>query len=73
MGEKTSTNFQWTTIKTSFMLTSLVEQANLGLKSDKGVKSVAINAIAKTVGARFNLAVNGTHVNNHFRHVKKYG
>ncbi|KAH7665753.1 Myb/SANT-like domain-containing protein [Dioscorea alata] len=56
---------------TSFMLTSLTEQANLGLKSDKGFKNVALNAVARAVSARFNLAVSDTHVNNRLRHVRK--
>ncbi|KAH7655487.1 hypothetical protein IHE45_18G014000 [Dioscorea alata] len=55
---------------TSFMLTSLVEQANLRLKSDKCFKNVALNAVARVVSARFNLAVSDTHVNNRLRHKK---
>ncbi|KAH7675715.1 SH2 domain-containing protein [Dioscorea alata] len=62
-------NFQWTAIMTSFMLTSLIEQANLGLKSDKGFKSVAI---ARAVSERFNLAVSDSHVFNHLRYVRKF-
>ncbi|KAM0951723.1 putative Myb/SANT-like domain-containing protein [Dioscorea sansibarensis] len=68
---KTSTNFRWTTIMTSFMLTSLVEQANLGLRSDKGYKNVALNTIVRAVSATFNLAVSDTHVNNLLWHVRK--
>ena len=52
-------------------LASLVEQANLRLKSDKRFKSIAINANASTVSAKFNLEVSDTHVNNHLRHVRK--
>ncbi|KAH7658062.1 hypothetical protein IHE45_17G062000 [Dioscorea alata] len=36
----------------SFMLTSLVEQANLGFKSNKRFKNVALNAVARAVSAR---------------------
>lgn len=41
---------------TSFMFTSLSEQANLGLKSDKGFKSATINAVARVISAKFDLA-----------------
>ena len=69
--KKTLTNFQWTTFMTSFMLRALVEQANLGLKSDKRLKSVAITAVARVVSVRFTLAVSDTHVNNLLWHVRK--
>ena len=71
VGKKTSSNFRWTAVMTSFLLSCLVEQAHLGLKSNKGFKSVAITAAARAVSTRFNMAVNDTHVNNCLRHVRK--
>ncbi|KAH7676986.1 Myb/SANT-like domain-containing protein [Dioscorea alata] len=56
---------------TSFLLRCLVEQANLGLKIDKGFKSTAINAFAMAVSTRFNMVVSDTHVINRLRHVRK--
>ena len=49
----------------------MVEQAHLGLKFDKGFKSVAITAAARAVSTRFNMVVNDAHVNNRLRHVRK--
>lgn len=51
---------------TSFMLSCLVEQANIKLKSSKRFKSFGITIIARAISARFNLAINDTHVNNCF-------
>ena len=71
VGKKTSSNFRWTAVMTSFLLSCLVEQAHLGLKSNKGFKSVAITAAARAVSTRFNMVVNDAHVNNRLRHVRK--
>ena len=47
---------------TSFILTSLVKQANLGLKPNKRFKIVAINVVARARAAseRFNFPVSDT-------------
>ena len=70
VGKKTLANFRWTSIIISFMLSCLVEQANLGLKSNKGFQS-CYYCHARAISAGFNMVVNGTYVNNRLWHVRK--